>query len=91
MNSFIVAINAVLPLFLIIAAGYLARRAGLLDSEALSGLNRFVFAVLLSAKMFISVYSLDMSAGSPGKLLAFILISTLLSYLAFYVLVMGVE
>ena len=87
MSSFIIAVNAVLPLFLVIGAGYLARRAGLLEEAWLGRLNRLIFTVLLSTKLFWSVYTSDFRSGFGGGLMTFLVASTLISYAVIYVLV----
>lgn len=87
MSNFIVAVNAVLPLFLIIGAGCLARRTGLLEEAWLGKLNRFAFMALLSTKLFWSVYTSDFRSGLRGGLMTFIIASTLISYAFIYILV----
>ncbi len=42
MENFILSLNVVLPLFLIMAVGYLLRRIGLLDDAVLPKLNSLV-------------------------------------------------
>ena len=87
MSNFIIAVNSVLPLFLIITAGFVARRAGLLEEAWLGKLNRFTFVALLSVKLFWSVYTSDFQSGLHGGLMTFIIVSTLVSYAVIYILV----
>ena len=47
MNSFLFAINAVLPIILMVAIGYSAKRAGLINSAVAKAVNKIVFRLLL--------------------------------------------
>lgn len=57
-------LNVVLPVFGIIAAGYICGRVGLLGAESSEALNRFVYYVALPALFFISLARVDF-AGAP--------------------------
>jgi predicted permease len=57
MSIFLFAINAVLPLVLLILLGYLLRRAGFFTDEFLKIGNKVVFRVALPALLFYNVYS----------------------------------
>jgi predicted permease len=66
---------AVLPVFGLVACGYLAGRAGLVTQASSLALNQFVYAFALPAMLFIAVYrgSLDEILGSGGFVAAVIL------------------
>ena len=67
--------GAVLPVFGLVACGYLAGRAGLVTQASSLALNQFVYAFALPAMLFIAVYrgSLDEILGSGGFVAAVIL------------------
>src|SRR3954471_1891437 len=53
--------DAVLPVFGLVASGYLAGRLGLVTQASSEALNQFVYAFALPAMLFVAVYrgSLD--------------------------------
>jgi len=57
MDTLLFALNAVLPLLLLIGLGYLLSRIGFLSEEFLVYANRFVFRIALPALLFYSLYS----------------------------------
>lgn len=56
---FMTALNAVLPIVLMIALGYLLHQKGLLGSEFLKNSNKLVFQIGLPAMLFVNVYSIE--------------------------------
>ena len=63
MDSFLFALNAVLPIVLMVATGYVARRAGLINTTVSKAVNKIVFRLLLPCMLFLNVYKID-SVGS---------------------------
>lgn len=59
MNSFIFALNAVLPIILMVALGYLTKRIGLFPFELAKPVNKLVFRLFLPAMLFLNIYKLD--------------------------------
>jgi malonate transporter and related proteins len=68
-------VAAVLPVFGLVACGYLAGRAGLVTQASSVALNQFVYAFALPAMLFIAVYrgSLEEILGSGGFVAAVVL------------------
>lgn len=56
-----VGLNVVLPLFGVMAAGYVAGRTGMLSREGSAALSRFVFVFALSALVFIALARVKVS------------------------------
>ena len=63
MNSFIFALNAVLPIILVTSAGYLLGRMGLMSEAFSKQANKLVFRALLPVMLFLNVYKI----GSIGE------------------------
>ncbi|MBR2926068.1 MAG: AEC family transporter [Clostridia bacterium] len=59
MNSFLFAVNAVLPIVLLVAIGYALRRAGILNTHVAKAVNKLVFRLLLPCMLFLNVYKID--------------------------------
>jgi len=56
MESFLFAINAVLPIILLVAIGYFLKRVGLMKADFAKAANKVVFRVFLPATLFLNVY-----------------------------------
>lgn len=84
-------VNIVLPVFAIVASGYLCGALGLLGEESSDALNRFVYWVALPALLFRAMAGVDLATvlnvpflvGFLGALLALWLLSSLLARLLF--------
>ena len=71
MNSFVVCVEAVLPIIVLMAVGYLCQRLGVIKREAVPAMNRVAFTVFLSAMVFNSIYTSDIAASVDPFLLAY--------------------
>lgn len=63
MESLLFAINAILPIILIVAVGYFLKRVGLLTQEFAKMANKLVFRVFLPVMLFLNVYKLESFGG----------------------------
>ncbi len=59
MNSFLFAVNAVLPIVLMVATGYVAKRMELINGSVSKAVNKIVFRLLLPCMLFLNVYKID--------------------------------
>ena len=67
MDSFIFAVNAVLPIVLMVVAGYVIKRVGIINAEVAKSVNKIVFRLLLPCMLFLNVYNIkDASEISPS-------------------------
>ena len=82
MNSFIIALNAVIPFMIYITFGYGVRRMGLTDEAFLKRLNQMVFKAFFPVMMFYNMYSKE-----PGVALNLCLVAAALLSLAILVLI----
>ena len=78
---FIVAVRAVLPVFLLIAAGFLFRRAHLLSDGTVNQCNTLAFRFFLPCQIFQNVFEADLSAGFSLRLAVFTAAGVLLVFL----------
>ena len=81
MESLRISLNAVLPLFLYMVVGYLAKLGKLLDDEDVSKFNKVIFRVFLALSVFKAVHNSDLSTALRPKLLLFTLLGILLEFL----------
>ncbi|MBQ8321306.1 MAG: AEC family transporter [Clostridia bacterium] len=59
MEDIIFALNAVMPIILMIAVGYLLKRVGMLPPATSPILNKLVFRVFLPAMLFLNIYKIE--------------------------------
>lgn len=59
MESFFVALNAVLPMFIMLFIGFLVRKLKILQDSFLPQLNKIVFNVFFPFLMFNNIYGSD--------------------------------
>ena len=71
MNSLIVCFNALAPVFIIIAAGYAAKRVGIIREEEVARINALCFKVFQALMCFNNLYTSNLSSAFRPKLIAF--------------------
>lgn len=59
MRSFLFAVNAVSPIILMVAIGYVLKRVKLLNADVAKHLNKLVFRLFLPAMLFLNVYKIE--------------------------------
>lgn len=80
-NHISIAINAVLPMFLIIGTGYLVRRAGRLDEADLQKFNEVGFRLFLPCHLFMTIWRADFRSTIPPSFMVLVVACTLLVFL----------
>ncbi len=58
-NIFITAVNAIIPIVLLIVLGYVLKRTKFLTAEFIKIGNKLVFNICLPAMLFVNIYSID--------------------------------
>ncbi len=86
-----ISVNAVLPLFVIMAAGYAVKRAGLLRDKDVPRLNALAFQVFLPCLLFYNIYVSDLSESVRPKLILFVVCGVFAVYLSALILVLAIE
>ncbi|MDC7222278.1 MAG: AEC family transporter [Spirochaetales bacterium] len=77
MNSLIYSANVIIPVFLLILLGMLARRKGLIDEPFIKTSSKVVFTLALPASLFSIVYRTDFASLFDGKLYLIMFAGTL--------------
>ncbi len=75
------ALNATVPVFMMIVLGYVFKRIGLIDDAFAAGMNRFVFRAALPVLLFSQMASMDLREVWDTPFVLFCAVSTLLSIL----------
>ncbi len=77
-----VLLSVILPVFLVIGAGYLAARRGLLPAEGVDGLTWFAQGVALPSLLFAGMARMDLSAAFDPALIGTFYVAATTSFLA---------
>ncbi len=80
MDVLLYSINALLPIVLPIALGYLIRRLKMLSAETLREMNGMIFKTLLPLLIFMNIYGTETIVRLPVRELAFALTTILLIF-----------
>ena len=80
MENFMLSANAVLPMFLLLAAGYLSKRFGILSLEDIPRTNRIAFRIFLPCLLFYNIYNAELSYAIRPKLILFAICGVLLVF-----------
>ena len=91
MENLILSINVVLPLFLLMALGFVLNRMKLMTEPALTQMNNVTFRVLLPTLLFVNIYQTDLDSALNGRLMVFAPALVLASFLILMVLVPCIE
>lgn len=71
MDSFLVAMNAVIPFLIYISFGYIVKIKGIVDEDFLQKLNKMVFKLFYPFMTFYNIYKADMHSLPRPSLLLF--------------------
>ena len=70
-NNFLVAAQAVLPIFIIMGVGVLIRHFGIVDEAEVKKINKLNFVVFFPVLMFANLYGKDISRAVDARLMIF--------------------
>lgn len=90
-SNFIIALEAVLPMFILMAIGVLVKERRLMEPPEIKKMNHMVFVVFFPAMMFHSLYGKDLAEAFNGKLLAFGVTAVLVIYAGAMAVVFAAE
>ena len=82
MEDFLLSANAVVPMFLLMAAGYAAREAEILERGDVFRFNRAAFRIFLPCLLFMNIYESDLHAAANPGLILFSVAGVLLVFFA---------
>jgi len=81
MDSLIFALNAVAPIIIMVAIGYILKRIGLLNAEFAKAINKLVFHLFLPVMLFLNVYKIDGIASIEFEPIIFSVVALLAIFL----------
>lgn len=83
MESFLFAINAVAPIVLMVAIGYLLKRIGFMSASFAKMANKLVFHLFLPVMLFLNVYRIEELSSMDFGYVLYALIALLLLFVLF--------
>ena len=84
MENLMLSANAVLPMFMLLAAGFLSQKAGVLTREDVPRFNKVAFRIFLPCLLFYNIYCSDLSAAIKPGLIIYAVCGVLLVFAAAY-------
>ena len=91
MSELLFAANTVLPLLLLMSAGFISRKIGLLNDELVKGINQLIFKLFLPVNLFMSVLKTPYDTQISGKEFLFVFFGLMVLFLLLMVIVPRVE
>lgn len=91
MENFTIALNAVVPMFLLIGLGCFARERKMMDDAAVKQANGLCFRLFLSVLMFNNVYTTSTDTEISVGMLVFCVVGCLLGFFAYIPLIKRLE
>lgn len=85
MESLIFSLNATVPVFLVIVAGYLINRMGMFSDGFISSANKFIFNICLPIMIFRDLGQADIVTAFDGDLVIFSGIITIIAFAVIWI------
>ena len=87
MDNVVFALNAVLPIVILIELGFILKKVGFFTKEFLSVANKFCFRVLLPTMLFMNIYKIESLADINWNTAIFCVVSIIVAFVIGLVLV----
>jgi len=81
MDSFLFALNAVLPIVILVSIGYILKKTGFMNGEFSKMANRLVFRMFLPIMLFLNVYNIETLGGVDFGYIVYVLAILLVIFL----------
>jgi len=90
-QNFIIAVEAVAPMFIVMAIGVLVRRRGMVSGDDVKRMNKLIFNALFPVMMFSNLYGMDFADAVNPKMMVTGAAILLTVYAASFIIVMKIE
>ena len=87
MDSLLLSVEAITPIFLLMLLGYGLKQFRVATKDQFNAINRLIFKIFLPILLFYNIYKTDIGSILDGKLIAFTVIAVLIVFAAGYGLV----
>lgn len=89
MESLRLSFNAIAPIFILMFLGYLLKRLKVADKKGFDTINKLVFKIFLPVLLFYNVYKTDIGNIFDARLIGFVVIGVVLTFLVGYFVVIA--
>ncbi len=86
MDNLIYSLNATMPIFLVMAVGYILRRIGMVNEEFINVANKLCFKVTLPCMLLLNMMDCDIRHTFDGKYVLYCACSTVICILVIWIL-----
>lgn len=86
MDNLIYSLNATMPIFLVMAAGYILKNTGMLDDNFIKVANKLNFNITLPCMLLLNMMDCDIRHAFDGKYVLYCACSTMLCILVIWIL-----
>lgn len=91
MESLRIALEIVLPLFLLLVVGYVIKLTGLMNETSVRQVNGVIFKIFLPLLVFLNIYNTDLASSFDSRLLLFTVAGVALQFIIALCLVILLE
>lgn len=91
LDNLVISVEAVAPMFIVMAVGVLIRRKGIINEQEVKKVNRMIFVALFPVLMFSNLYGKELSDAFNPRLAAFAVIMLMCIYFATMAVVLKIE
>ena len=88
MQSLQLSFNAVAPIFILLALGYIVKNLKMADKKTFDSMNKLVFTIFLPVLLFYNIYKTENLSVFDTKIIGFILIAVLCIYALAYPIIL---
>ena len=70
-ESLFISLEIVLPLFFLMAIGYIIKRTGMMNETSVKQVNSVIFKIFLPLLVFLNIYNTELAESFNSKLLLY--------------------
>ena len=90
-ESLFISVEIVLPLFFLMAIGYIIKRTGMMNETSVKQVNSVIFKIFLPLLVFLNIYNTELAESFNSKLLLYAVAGVLIQFVLSLCLVILVE
>ena len=90
-ESLFISLEIVLPLFFLMAIGYIIKRTGMMNETSVKQVNSVIFKIFLPLLVFLNIYNTELAESFNSKLLLYAVAGVLIQFVLSLCLVILVE
>ena len=80
MESLLISLEIVLPLFLLMALGYVIKLTGMMNETSVKQVNKVIFKIFLPLLVFCNIYNTELAESFNSQLLLYAVAGVLIQF-----------